>query len=346
MIIAYTYNEDKELEKIELETGDKIPNGAIWLDLLEPSIEEEKFVEKTLQLDIPTREELDKIEVMSPFYKEGESYYMTVTAIHKIEKDFPEGTAIIFILHPNCLITLRYSRPKAFNYVSSKALRNPDMCSSPDVILENLIESMVHGVADALEKTGNDIDKMLVDIFEMPENFKDFDHNKRLLRKDAKREELDNTFEYYTYLIKRSGRAGNLISKIRESLVSINRMLIFFAQIEESRIDVKKELKQRFKNLSREIHSITEYANFLSQRNSFLLDATLGMINVEQNKVIKLFALATVVFLPPTLIATMYGMNFDYMPEINWVYGYPFILIMMAISALLPLYYFKKKGLI
>jgi magnesium transporter len=346
MIIAYTYNNEEELEKIELESGDTVPKNTVWLDLLEPSIEEEKYIEKALKMDIPTREELDKIEVMSPFYKEGESYYMTVTAIHKIEKDFPEGTAIIFILHPKCLITLRYSRPKAFTYFSNRASKNHSLCASPEIILEGIIESLVHSVADALEKTGNDIDSMLVDIFEMPEDFQDYDHKKRKLKRNISEEHSESTTNYYTYLIRRSGRAGNLISKIRESLVSINRMIIFFSQIEEAKLVSKKDLRVRFRNLAREIHSITEYANFLAQRNSFLLDATLGMINVEQNKVIKLFALATVVFLPPTLIATMYGMNFDYMPEIKWLYGYPFTLFSMVLSAVLPWIYFKKKGLV
>jgi magnesium transporter len=103
----------------------------------------------------------------------------------------------------------------------------------------------------------------------------------------------------------------------------------------------KKEQRNKFKNLFREVHSLNEYVNFLSQRNSFLLDATLGMISVEQNKIIKVFTVAAAVFMPPTLIASIYGMNFAKMPELSWDLGYPMAIVMMLISAILPYLYFR-----
>ncbi len=112
MIIAYTLSQEAGLERVEMEAGGSIPKNTVWIDLLEPSLEEEKTVEKALKIDAPTREEMDKIEVMSPFYKEGDSYYMTITALNKADKQYPEGTAIIFILNKKCLVTLRYARPK------------------------------------------------------------------------------------------------------------------------------------------------------------------------------------------------------------------------------------------
>ena len=167
MIIAYVLSAKKTLKKVEINLGKPLPKGIVWVDLLDPSIEEEKFLEKALKIDAPTREEMDKIEVLSPFYKERESYYMTVTALHKTDKDYPECTALIFILNPRCLVTLRYSRFKAFNYFSNRALRNPEMCETPDAALEGLLESMVHSIADTLEKTGNENDQLLVDVFEI-----------------------------------------------------------------------------------------------------------------------------------------------------------------------------------
>ncbi len=346
MIIAYTYTDEGEIEKVELSAGDPIPKSTSWIDLLDPSMEEDKYIQKATKIDAPTREEMDKFEVMSPFYKEGDSYYMTITAIQKMDRDYPEGTAITFILHPKFLVTLRYSRPKAFSYFSSRALRDAELCESPAVVLEGLVESMVHSLADALEKTGNEIDQMLIDIFEKPSTLSEIRKRKKL-KQDNEEEEVEvSSSEYYTDLIKRVGRAGNLISKVRESLVSINRMLIFFGQIDESRYLSKKELRNQFRNLTREIHSITEYANFLSQRNSFLLDATLGMLNVEQNATIKLFTIAAAMFLPSTLIASIYGMNFTYMPEVDWVLGYPFALLLIVASAGLSYYFFKRRGLL
>ena len=346
MIIAYTLSKDKKLDKVEMNEGDSIPEGTVWLDMFEPTLEEEKTIERELKIDIPTREEMDKIEVLSPFYKEDDAYYMTVTAIHKIDKEYPEGTAIIFILHKDCLLTLRYTRPKAFTYFTSRFMRNPKRYHSPEVILEGLLESLIHSIADVLEKTGNEIDQLLIDVFEKPADIAKYSRNLKTKKKTLFEYEDKVEGNYYTSLIKRVGRTGNLISKIRESLVSINRMFIFFGQIEESQFISKKEHRARFRNLIREIHSITEYANFLSQRNSFLLDATLGMLNVEQNMIIKVFTVAAAVFLPPTLIASIYGMNFIHMPETSWLFGYPFALVLIVLSAILPYHYFKRKGLL
>lgn len=344
MIVAYVYSPKGGVKKVEIGIGDTIPKNTVWIDLFEPSIEEEKLIEKALKIDTPTREEIDKIEVMSPFYKEDDAYYMTVTALNKPDKDHVEGAAIIFILHPKCLITLRHSKLKAFSYFSTRAMRYPNMCTNPDVVLEGLVESIVHSIADVLEKTGNEIDQLLIDVFEKPSDIKARKKNKRGKAKFDNDEGPEKPGLYYTNIIKRVGRTGNLISKIRESLVSIHRMLIFFGQIDDSRFLSKKEQRARFRNLTREMHSLTEYANFLAQRNSFLLDATLGMINVEQNMIIKVFTVAAAVFLPPTLIASIYGMNFKDMPELGWSLGYPVTLLLIILSAILPYYYFKRKG--
>ncbi|MCE2992487.1 MAG: magnesium transporter CorA family protein [Candidatus Jidaibacter sp.] len=345
MIVAYVFSPKTGVKKVEVEAGDAIPKNTVWVDLLEPTIEEEKLIEKEFKIDAPTREEIDKIEVMSPFYKEDNCYYMTVTALNKPDKEHIDAAAIIFILHSKCLITLRHSKLKSFSYFSNRAMRYPNMCTNPDVVLEGLVESIVNSIADVLEKTGNEIDQLLVDVFEKPSDIK----ARKKIRKGSKPKVDSSEIEekpglYYTNVIKRVGRTGNLISKIRESLVSIHRMLIFFGQIDDSRFLSKKEQRARFRNLTRELHSLTEYANFLAQRNSFLLDATLGMINVEQNMIIKVFTVAAAVFLPPTLIASIYGMNFQSMPELSWSYGYPFTLLLIVLSAILPYYYFKRKG--
>jgi magnesium transporter len=335
MIITHILTKDKNIQKQEIGSEDSIPKNVVWVDLLEPSIEEEKKIEKAFKIDLPTREEIDKIEVMSPFYKEDDSYFMTLTSISKADREYPEGVAIIFILTKNTLITLRYSKPKAFSFISNRLVRNNKITPSPEVILEALIESILNTLADVLEKTGNELDQLLVDVFEKPSG----------IRKAGSQKD-DITVadgEYYINIIRRIGRAGNLISKIRESLVSMNRMLIFFGQIEDTTLLSKKEQRMYFRNLSREIQSLAEFSNFLAQRNSFLLDATLGMINVEQNMIIKVFTVAAAVFLPPTLIASIYGMNFHNMPELTWDLGYPISLILIVLSAILPYLYFKRK---
>ncbi|WP_339042226.1 magnesium transporter CorA family protein [Candidatus Lariskella endosymbiont of Hedychridium roseum] len=306
--------------------GGVIPAEAVWIDLLEPSIEEERFIEKQMSLNIPTREEMDKIEVLTPFYEEGEAHYMTITVLDKAVNEHPDSTAITFILSQSCLITIRYTRPKSFSSVASRMMRFPLLCTSPEIVLANIIDALVNKIADVLEEAGNELDALLKSIFEKT-------HNHQII-----------STKHYNKIIRKIGYMGNLISKNRESLVSINRMLIYFSQIDETRYVGKREHRVRFKHIIRELHSLGEYATFLSQRNSFLLDATLGMISVEQNMIIKVFTVAAAVFMPPTLIASIYGMNFKYMPELQLWFAYPLAIILIIASALLPYTIFKKKG--
>jgi magnesium transporter len=346
-MIAYSIDKDAVLHQVELSPGDKIPEKTVWIDLIDPTLEEEQYIEKKLNIDTPSREEMDKMEIISPFYKEGTAYFMTITIIHQPEAEYPEGTAITFILTPTCLVSVRFTRPRSFSSFAARALRKSILCSSPEEVLEGLVEAMVNRIADILEKVGNELDTLLKGVFvqphvavnELPDASKlkeiDDGHVKKKVR---------NSSDYYNEIMRKIGKGGNIISKSRESLVSINRMLIFFSQIEDGKYMTKREHRTRFKHLSREIHSLSEYANFLSQKNSFLLDATLGMINVEQNTIIKVFTVAAAMFLPPTLIASIYGMNFEYMPEIDWELGYPLALIMMISSAVIPFFYFKRKG--
>ncbi len=147
-------------------------------------------------------------------------------------------------------------------------------------------------------------------------------------------------------LLSKVGEEGDFNSKVRESLVSIGRM-VAFAQAVIDQIKLGKEMKEnraRIKIIQRDIQSLTDHASFLSGKISFLLDAVLGMINIEQSGIIKIFSVAAVVFLPPTLVASIYGMNFQHMPELPWEYGYPFAIGMMIASAVLPFLYFKRKG--
>ena len=137
------------------------------------------------------------------------------------------------------------------------------------------------------------------------------------------------------------GANGDLHTKARESLITINRLIIFFGQTIGAKIDNEGQL--RLDTLNKDIASISDYANFLSTKVNFLLEATLGMVNIEQNNIIKLFSVAAVIFLPPTLIASIYGMNFHIMPELSWKYGYLFSIGMILLAAWLPYKYFKYR---
>lgn len=385
MIIGYIINKQGKLIQQEIDITQPAFNRIIWIDLYQPTQDEENWVMKYYSADLPSLEEINKIEVTSPFFREKNAYYMTITIIDHVESDYMTSSAMTFILTPTCLITVRYANPLSLKSFSLYAMRHPLACASPDVALTGIVEVLINYIGDILEKSGNKLDLLLRAIFEKSDtatiankdndaninnnndpNNKDntinnndeniFTNKNNNINNDKNNTKIDNksqkshkrknkkiTASYYNDIIKEIGREGNSISKNRESLVSISRMLIYFIQIEDSEFINKREYRSRLKHLNREIHSMNEYANFLSQRNSFLLDATLGMISVEQNLIIKIFTIASVVFMPPTLIASIYGMNFANMPELNFSWGYHAAIIGMLLSAIIPYIFFKIK---
>lgn len=326
MIVIYSVI-DGVVKRSKLKAGGTIPHEAVWIDLMNPSAEEKKLVHDQLNVNIQSRNALDKTEVSNPFYNEDDAYYMTVTTLYHNNEGYLDGTPLTCILKDECIITLRYSQPIFFANCETGLMRRPELCSKPEVILGEIIHSSVNAIADLLESTGNDLDSLLNSVFENPYNNK----NKR------------HSADYYGNAIQSIGRIGNVISKNRESLLSFNRLLIFYNQIENTPHITKREHRQRFHHLASEVHSLGSYATFISQRHVFLLDATLGLLGVEQNKIIKVFTVAAAVFMPPTMIASIYGMNFDKMPELHWDYSYPIALGFIVLSAILPYIYFRIK---
>ena len=326
MIVVLSQNKDAGIRKKEIKVNDTLPDNTVWIDLIEPKLEEERYIEKILNIEAPTEEEMDKFEITSPFYVKDGVDYMTVTVLDKESEEYPGSIAITFILTDKYLITTRYDKPKSFDYLNTWAFRDKKKTLLPEHILTTVLDFMVNCCADILEEVGNEIDDLLKIVFEKP-----IDRKK-------------NSSEFHNDIIRRIGHTGTVISKNRESLVSLNRMVIYFSQIDNAKYMGKRDSRLRIKHVSGDIGSLSEYANFLSQRNGFLLDATLGMISVEQNIIIKVFTVAAAVFMPPTLIASIYGMNFKYMPEMNLVFGYPLSLLLIIISAIIPYLYFKRKG--
>jgi magnesium transporter len=180
---------------------------------------------------------------------------------------------------------------------------------------------VIDRLADVLERVSRDIEKLSVEIFHPVE---------------TKASRRDRNFQR---LLKDIGRKESLTSNIRDSLASLQRLTGFLGNAVNG-----KDARERVKTLAGDALSLADHASFLSQKTTFLLDATLGMINIEQNAIIKIVSLAAVVFLPPTLVASIYGMNFAVMPELQWLLGYPFALVLMVVSAILPYWYFRRRG--
>ncbi|MGH8429380.1 MAG: magnesium transporter CorA family protein, partial [Solimonas sp.] len=249
--------------------------------------------------------------------------YMTATVVTKIDTDRPESSAVTFILSHNRLITNRYVDPLPFRRFVAYSERHPSAATNAPGILAGLLESIIERTADVLERVGLGLDELSASVF-VP-----------AAKAPTQARDLRGVME-------RIGRDGDLTSKARESLVTLGRQLTFIQQSQA--VQIPKELLARYRSMSRDVLALSDHASFLANKSSFMLQATLGLINIEQNNIIKIFSVAAAVFLPPTLIASIYGMNFDFMPELDWHYGYWLALVLILVSALLPYIYFRRRG--
>ncbi len=311
-----------------------VPKGAVWLDLVEPTADEEKSVEAALGIDIPTREELAEIEASSRLYQEDGAAFMTANLIRRGEHDQPESSPVTFIIKDDLLITIRYHHPQAFPVYVKRAMKPQTTAMTGWGVYISLLEAVVDRAADHLERVGVIVDDT---------SRKTFGSGRTLGgQKKRPRRRTTNLQE----LIENIGEEGDFTSKMRESLVSIGRVVAFMTALVDQMKQTRemKDNRARIRILQRDIQSLTDHASFLSAKISFLLDAVLGLISIEQAGIIKIFSVAAVVFLPPTLVASIYGMNFRHMPELEWTFGYPMAVVLMILSAILPFLYFMQKG--
>jgi len=312
------------LVSIDTLAGQEASSTVLWLDLLNPTVDEIRLVETHLGISIPTRDEMAEIELSDRLYNEDDAAFMTMTALANIESEEPLKTPITFIVKGAALATVRHADPRTFSAYAAKAER-PGMApiTSGESVMFGLVEGLIDRSADALERIGDEVDTISREVFR--------DKSKSPSKKTSNLQAL----------IEQIGRTGDLLTKVRESLVSIGRLIAF----NNARTSLKtpRALQQQAKLIHRDALSLSEHSVFLSNKINFLLDATLGLINLEQNQIIKIFSVAAVALLPPTLVASIYGMNFD-MPELHWPLGYPFALGLMVLSAIVPYLYFKRRG--
>jgi magnesium transporter len=316
------------IERVEIGKGEPCPGEALWLDVVQPTPEERGKIETALGLTLPTPDEVREIEPSDRLYVEGAARFMTATILVHADAPLPDRASITFILAGRTLVTLRYVEPRPVATYAQKLLRGQESCSCPEEALVGLLEAFIDRIADILEKTAIDLDQVSQSIFteDAPR------HRRHAARRDLRA------------VIRALGRSDDLVSTIRESLLSLTRLISFLTATVNTGDRPLKEVKSRLKSTRNDIVSLNEHAAFESHTINFLLDATLGMINIDQNAIIKIFSVVAVVFLPPTLVASIYGMNFDVMPELHWLAGYPWALGLMVISAIIPLIYFRRKG--
>lgn len=299
-------------------------DSVVWIDTINPTSEEEALLERILSIDIPTVEEMEEIESSSRIYVQDDATVMTAILPADADGDDPRMRPVSFVLAADRLLTVRHHEPRPFKTFPVRASKMKLGCHSGEVVLMALLEAVVDRLADILERAGGEIDAISRDVF-------------------RKRDNKPTAAPEFRAVLENIGRKGDLTSKMRDSLVTLERLAGFLGQETPPRRSAE-EIRERVKTLYRDIRSLSDHAGFLSQKINFLLDATLGMISIEQNAIIKIFSVAAVVFLPPTLVASIYGMNFHNMPELSWSFGYPFAIVVMIISAILPFLYFKRRG--
>jgi magnesium transporter len=311
---------------VRREEGTGIAPQSVWIDLHNPTREEETEVEKYLGLDLPTREEMQEIELTSRLYQEDGAHFMTASLLIGIDEPRPVTAAVTFILTPERLVTIRYAEPRSFQMFLSRASRGQLECNAPQAVLIGILELIIDRLADLVERIQGEIDGIVQSIFVDGAS-------------GSKQRKTSNFDE----VLRTIGREGDLTSRVRDSLLSLDRLLTYFANVAQQRKE-DKALRDRIKASSRDVASLSDHVIYQSNQITFLLDATLGMINIEQNAIIKFFSVVAVVFLPPTLIASIYGMNFEHMPELSWPWGYPLAIVLMVASAVLPVWIFRRRG--
>jgi magnesium transporter len=314
---------ESSLKKVAVDDLSALPEGAVWIDLVNPSAAEDRAVERLAKIAVPTREDMQEIEISSRLYIENGARYMTATLMCHSDTDMPRTTAVTFILAGHRLVTVRYDLPKPFALVENKLGRSCSSGITGEMVLMELLDAVIDRCADILERVGADVDQVSHDIFE-PES------------------ERHGQAKQYSRILIAIGRKGDLTSKVRESLVSIGRLVTFLSAVIEG-VKWTKDMREQLKTMQRDVASLTDHASYLSNKITFVLDAMLGVVNLEQNNIIKLFSVMAVVLMPPTLIASIYGMNFKIMPELEWSHGYPFAIVLMLIAAIVPYYIFKLK---
>ena len=302
----------------------KIPDDATWIDLENPTREEEALVERCLGLEIPTRSDLEEIEPSSRLYEQDGTLYMTVSALTGVTEGSPTTEPIAFVLTADRIVTLRYANPKSLRAFTAHVGRDRGLVRDAPTALLTMLDSIVDRLADELELVGSSIEGLSAQIFEA---------NLEARRIPAAK---------LTTLLTQIGLTQNLLTKIRYSAVSMGRLLSFLAGTDRTS-GAGEGRPYHLGGLATDVNALTEHASFLNDNLIFLLDASLGLISIEQNAAMKLFSWAAVVFLPPTLIAGIYGMNFEFFPELQWHYGYFIALGLMLASAILPYFYFRWR---
>ncbi len=321
MLIAYVA-EAGALKRIE--PGQTQALVPVWYDLFNPTAEEESLVEQRLGINVPTRADAHTLDVSRRLYVVGSAVVMSESFLDPTSTKDPRMCDVTWVLKGSQLVTVRYDEMPALAMIAQKACEPGSNCDSGEHVLKAMIETVVDTIGGALEGLGERLNGVSRKVF-----------------RDKFGQQVET--RHFKQMLLLLGREEDLLDKIRDSLINLGRLAVFLSQASDQGV-VGKGLQPFLRAEGKDIEALGVYVGHISQKINFLLETTLGLVNIEQNAIIKIFSVVAVIFLPPTLIASIYGMNFHRMPEIGWQYGYPVAIVLMVASALLPIWYFRQKG--
>ena len=318
-------------ELVETTPEAPLPPGALWLDLVRPSEAEERAAGRLLGLEVPTRAEAEAIGDSDRLYHDRGTLVMTAPVLVGVsEGQRPYASDVTFLLGASLLVTLRDADPLPFRAFVQKYHRTPGRQDSAETILLTLVETIIDRADEILRGAQADLERISTEVFADGERPPPAPDGTR-----RRRREID-----LRVVVKRLGRINALAARLRESLLGLGRLAGFLRQAAAERLP--EAAQRQLGALETDIRALLDYDMQLVAELEFVLEAVFGLTNAEQNRVIRVFTIASVLFLPPTLVGTIYGMNFAAMPELSWRFGYPLALGLMLLSALLPYWLFRR----
>lgn len=308
---------DGRLEQSLVEVYEDLNEEVLWVDMVDPSDEERAWVETAYRLELPEEGDINDIEASARFYEDEDGMHIHSFFLHNFEEQVRNIT-VVFNIYRGRLFTIHEEDLAAFRLFRFRARRKAGFVKDAMDIMLSLYETAVEQVADELEQIYSALEEISQNV--LIETTADTNMEEVLANITAQED---------------------LNGKARLSLMDIRRALSFL--LRRGRL-LGTERMEDVREILRDIESLTSHTAFLFEKVNFLMDAAMGFINLAQNKIIKIFSIAAVVFLPPTLVASIYGMNFQVLPELQWELGYPIALFLMVLSGLAPYWFFKRKG--
>ena len=307
-----------EAAVIDVAGGWIMPADTLWIDLIEPTRDEDVAVEQALGIAIPTREEMSELEASSRLYREAGATYVTADVLHRGDADLPGIDPVTFILTAGPMVTIRYFDPRPFTLFTDKLERDPALCSTGADMFLNLMEAIIDRASDVLSGLAAKVEGVGTHVFS------------------------EGKTVGFKHLVTKLGRAHIANARIEQSLAGLSRVFAFVAV--DDWFEHADEPREHLRSLSRDAASLITHNQAVASGINFQLSAALGLINIEQSSIFKMFSIFTAVLMPPTLIGAIYGMNFEHMPELRWMGGYPMAIGLMILSAVAPLLYFRRRG--